>query len=242
MPTTGPGGTAGVSAGSPFEESPTAPRQRTRTRTEITPDGRVFDLVEEWSPYFGWQVKHRTQVSSGGGQSMRSLDAAISSPVSTARGTISSLEEELRLRDQYNREAEQRQFDRIQSLASPSQPRVSRTSGASAEQERASRAAAFARAKEEAGQLAASSMRALREAMAGSSMLGSGREGAGLRDIVSGAAENLGEVSRTQAIEDAAQAERLADLEYQGAIQQRAQDLGRSQSLMSLLTQIGGLY
>src|SRR3990167_8418431 len=124
-------------------------------------------------------------------------------------------------------------------------PTVSRTSGASFTQEQAARDAAFARAKEKAGQTARASMSTLQDVVAERGLMGSSVEAANTGALVGGAAGNIGEFLRDQAIQESGAATKRADMEYQGGIMQRGQDMARQQSrqqaILSLLTS-GGLY
>jgi hypothetical protein len=153
---------------------------------------------------------------------------------------------QLKAREEANKAAEARRMQSIQSLLSrggdvntPSglPPRVSYdTSGAEA-----ARAAAFARAKDQAGQLARSSLDALRSEAASRGLgAGSTWEAARMGEALGGAAGMLGEVSREQAIADAARAAELADLLYQGGLTQRAQDIGAQQQQMQSLLSLYG--
>lgn len=94
----------------------------------------------------------------------------------------------------------------------------------------ASQAAAFARAKDKAGQMAAASLRSLRGVLGGRGLLGSGAESDATRSIISSGQGQLGEVSREQAIQEAAMREREATTSYQGAIAQRSQTINAMQS------------
>ena len=120
---------------------------------------------------------------------------------------------------------------------------VSRTQGPTAEQEAASRDAAFARAKETAGMNARASMQSLQDAVGERGMMGSSVEGAQTGAIIGGAAGDVGEFLRDQAVSEADRATRVADTEYQGQVTQRGQTLGRQQQQQqALLSLIGGLY
>lgn len=89
----------------------------------------------------------------------------------------------------------------------------------------AARSAAFARAKEQAGQTARSAIEALRGTMAERGLLGSGIEGGQTAEIIRGAAQGPNEITREQAIQDAANAAEWGAMQYQGGITQRGQDI-----------------
>lgn len=90
------------------------------------------------------------------------------------------------------------------------------------------------RAKERQGQLARSAVTGLREALGERQMLGSGAEAQATSDIASDALSSLTDVNREQLIQDDDNATRLAELTYQGGIQQRGQDImARGQDLQA---------
>ena len=135
----------------------------------------------------------------------------------------------LRERARLQAEAEQRRMGQLGS--SFSQPPV--MYGGTGEE--AARAAAFARAKDTAGQIARSSLNALRDVASSRGIGGSSIEGGMSADIVGGQANNLGEFSREQLIQDLERQRQIADLSYQGNITQRGQNLGLSPSLLGLI-------
>jgi hypothetical protein len=94
----------------------------------------------------------------------------------------------------------------------------------------AANAAIFARAKDQVGQTTSGALTGLAGAMAGRGILGSGVEGRGQQNIVTSGQENLGNVSRENAIQNAAIAEQNALAGYQGDVTQRQQDIGLEQS------------
>mgnify|MGYP001575612534 FL=1 len=156
------------------------------------------------------------------------------------------LEGELAARDKYNRAAEARRLSSLQAIgggAGGGLPRESRTTGAISEREQAARAAAFARAKDQAGQVARSALTSLQD-LATDKGLGAGStwEAANTGRIIGGAGGSLGELAREQAMLDAEQAGRAADLEFTGGITQRGQDLQRQQAIMGLLSSLGVVY
>lgn len=96
--------------------------------------------------------------------------------------------------------------------------------------------AAFARAKDQVGQTARGALTGLQSSMAGRGMLGSGLEGRGTAAVVNKGQQELGDVSRGQAIHDAEASQKAMELSYQGGITQREQDIGmaKSQAEMAL--------
>ncbi len=88
---------------------------------------------------------------------------------------------------------------------------------------------AYARAKDQTGLNTRASLTALQDQLGGSQMLGSGQEAKVTGDIVANGQSGLNEVSREQAIQDAAAGERRANTAYQGAITQRGQNINAAQ-------------
>lgn len=113
-------------------------------------------------------------------------------------------------------------------------PRVTRTPENQAG-EQAARDAAFARAKEKAGQTARASMAALDNIVAERGMMGStvhaGKAGA----IVGGAAGEIGEFLRDQAITESDRAAEVSDMDFMAQVSQRGQEMSRRQAMMGLL-------
>jgi len=103
----------------------------------------------------------------------------------------------------------------------------------------AAKDAAFARAKDKIGLDTRASMTALRENLAGRGTLGGGLEGGGMASLLGGGEGALTDVVSNQTAYDVAGNNALADRTYQGGLVQRGQNLGLSQSLLSLL---GGAY
>lgn len=85
--------------------------------------------------------------------------------------------------------------------------------------------AALLRAKDRAGLLARGALSGLRGALGERGILGSGVEGRATRGIAETALGEISDVNREQAIKEADQAARFAELGYQGAITQRGQDI-----------------
>lgn len=113
--------------------------------------------------------------------------------------------------------------------------------------------AVFARAKDKAALNARASLRGLTEAMASRNMLGSGVESAGMGEVVGRAGQSVGDTIREQAIQEAAARQRAAEMEYQGRITQRGQDINAAQEaaqrqqqalqgLLSVINSSGILY
>lgn len=92
------------------------------------------------------------------------------------------------------------------------------------DQSAASRAA-FATAKDRVGQTGRASLDALRGELGASGMLGGGAEGQLVRDTVTKASGELGQVSRDQASKEADLAADFAKTNYTGGIAQRGQDV-----------------
>ncbi len=99
----------------------------------------------------------------------------------------------------------------------------------------AAKEAAFARAKDAIGQQMRASMTALREGLAGRGALGGGVEQGGMVSLLGGGVQDLQDVVTGQAAFDVAGNNDLANRNYEGALQKRGQDLGLTQSLLSLL-------
>jgi hypothetical protein len=85
--------------------------------------------------------------------------------------------------------------------------------------------AAFGRAKDQVGRQSRAAVSSLRDELGASGMGGSGAEAAGIRDVVRAGQGELGEVRRDQAMSEAQRAADFAKLAYEGALQQRGQDI-----------------
>ena len=107
--------------------------------------------------------------------------------------------------------------------------------------EQAVRGAAFARAKEFAGQNALAALKSIQGLTADRGLMGSTYEGNLLGDVVGGAVGQLGDYGREQYIQDVNRAGDIADMQYQGNITQRGQDIARQQAILSLLN-MGAIY
>ncbi len=94
----------------------------------------------------------------------------------------------------------------------------------------AAQGAAFGRAKDTVGQVSQGALTGLRSALAGRGMLGSGAESRGTAAVVNRGQGELGDVARQQAIESAGLAERQGNVNYQGGIAQRGQDISAQQA------------
>jgi len=89
----------------------------------------------------------------------------------------------------------------------------------------AAQANIFARAKDQVGQETAGSLASLRSALAGRGMLGGGAEVRGAQNILTAGQGQLGDTTREQAIQEGNRLTDFAKLGYEGAIQQRGQDI-----------------
>lgn len=92
----------------------------------------------------------------------------------------------------------------------------------------AAQSAAFGRAKDQVGQESAGALAGLRSSLGGRGMLGSGAESRGTSRVVQSGQQQLGEVSRQQAIEKAGLAERQAESNRGAAVTQRGQTIGQN--------------
>lgn len=108
--------------------------------------------------------------------------------------------------------------------------------------EAGARNAAFARAKEQAGQTALASLKALQEVMAGSGRMGSSMEAQGIADIVGEGMGDVNEFTRDKLIADLAREGEIADMNFQGQITQRGQNMSMTPSLLAMLTSSGTAY
>lgn len=93
----------------------------------------------------------------------------------------------------------------------------------------AAQAANFARAKDQVGQETAGSVTALRSALAGRGLLGGGMEVKGTSNILGRGQGELGDTTRTNLTNEAKRIDDFAKLGYQGAIEQRGQDITTSE-------------
>ena len=107
--------------------------------------------------------------------------------------------------------------------------------------EMAARAAAFARAKEQAGQTANASLAALRGLYEGRGTMGSTMEAADAGRVIGGAGAGVNAFTREQLLSDLARAAEIEDMQYQGNITQRGQDINARNALYSLMN-AGTLY
>lgn len=121
------------------------------------------------------------------------------------------------------------------SLLGINQTAVPRVKGGIDPSEAAAEAAIFARAKDRAGRLARAKANTLSHVMSDRGMLGSGVEAAGYGSIADDVVGQLGDINREMAIQSLNRRRAVADRDYAGDITQRAQDLSRLQSLLSLL-------
>lgn len=102
----------------------------------------------------------------------------------------------------------------------------------------AAESAAFGRAKDTVGQTTQGALTALRSALGGRGMLGSGGEFRGTSNIITGGQQQLGEAARDQAMKRADLAEKQAELGYTGGISQRGQDLSAKAAADALAAQL----
>lgn len=107
--------------------------------------------------------------------------------------------------------------------------------------ETAARAAAFARAKEQAGRTANSALMSLRGLFEDSGTTGSTMEAAQAGNIIGGAGAGVNQFTRDQLMSDLARAAEIEDMQYQGGITQRGQDISAKNALLSLMN-AGVLY
>lgn len=94
----------------------------------------------------------------------------------------------------------------------------------------ASNAASFATAKDTVGKTGRASLDALRGELGATGNLGSGAEVQGVRDIIQSGAGELGQVSRNQAVNEAALKTDIAKTNYAGGITQRGQDVSAQEA------------
>lgn len=94
--------------------------------------------------------------------------------------------------------------------------------------------ASFNTAKDQVGLESSGALTGLRSALAGRNLLGSGLEERGTAAAATSAAGQLGEVSRTQAVNRADEAEKEAATNYTGDITQRGQDFQHEEAANSL--------
>jgi hypothetical protein len=98
-------------------------------------------------------------------------------------------------------------------------------SGATQQQEEASRAATFARTKDNAANTARASLTALTGELQARGMGGAGYEGGQIGSTLAREANTIGEGDRQQAEEELRRAAEVANMQYQGGIAQRGQNL-----------------
>jgi hypothetical protein len=93
----------------------------------------------------------------------------------------------------------------------------------------AAMAAVFNRAKDQVGQTTTGSLTALRSALASRGLLGGGVEGKATGNMITAGAGQLADTTREQAIQEGNRQNDFAKLGYQGAIEQRGQDITTSE-------------
>lgn len=153
---------------------------------------------------------------------------------------------------QTSREDEIRRLATLKSLAAeyggpktPQQlPRQVTYKGVSSAQEEAARAGAFARAKDMTGDLAASQLRGVQGEMAGRGLSGSPLEALRSAGVMGGARGGLDAMVQKQLQDELDRAAQVANMQYQGAITQRGQDINRPQdnSRAAILALFNQLY
>lgn len=94
--------------------------------------------------------------------------------------------------------------------------------------------AAFARAKDKIGQIGAGSLTSLRSLLANSGRLGSGAEDMAVSNLMSSTAGDLAEAARDWTLSDVERIRRAGEMNYQGNITQRGQDLSAQQAMNAL--------
>lgn len=144
---------------------------------------------------------------------------------------------------QLAKEAEERRLEYLPKIMASLPSMVTRSSSVASVPggEDAARAALFAREKDRIGQLARAGVDTTLSVLGERGLLGGGYEAAALGDVVSNTQGQLGDVSREQAIQALKRASERADLDYQGQITQRAQNLNMIPALLGLLSS-GKLY
>lgn len=101
----------------------------------------------------------------------------------------------------------------------------------------AANAASYAAAKDQAGQTSGAALRSLQNVMAGRGLSGSNLEADQARQIIQNTAQGINDVSRTQAINNTQLAQQAAELQYQGGITQRGQDIQQQEAANQLQVQ-----
>jgi hypothetical protein len=81
------------------------------------------------------------------------------------------------------------------------------------------------RTKDTVGQQSASALRGLRESLGARGMLGSGLESRGTEQIAEAGLGEMGDVARQQQIDNSNRTQHTAEVNYQGALTQRGQDI-----------------
>lgn len=111
----------------------------------------------------------------------------------------------------------------VQQASLPAQKTIGAPDMAAAQQ------AQFARAKDQAGEVARSALAGLRSQLGGRNLLGSGAEHRGTVNVANKGVQQLGELSRDQAIQGSEANQQAALANFQGGVTQRAQDIGANQ-------------
>lgn len=142
---------------------------------------------------------------------------------------------------QLQADAEARRISQLSAIQGSVLPTVSHGTSLAGD-EAAARSAAFARAKDTAGQTAQASLKALTDVMANSGRMGSSMEASGISDIIGDAGGDINNFTRDELMMDLARAAEIADMEYQGGIAQRGQNLSQVPSLLGMISASGTAY
>jgi hypothetical protein len=108
-------------------------------------------------------------------------------------------------------------------------------------------AASLNRTKDTVGKQSAGALSGLRESLGARGMLGSGLESSGTEKIAEAGLGQQGDVARQQQIDNSNRTQKTAEMNYQGAITQRGQDISAAEAaaqrnqtvLLSLLKTLG---
>lgn len=147
-----------------------------------------------------------------------------------------ALDRDLATRDKYNAQAESRMFGYLGGAGGAGGPAISRTGGDIAAREQAGRAAAFARAKDQAAMTAQSALSGLRNVMDRRGFsAGGGFADMKTAEALRPAADQVNDFTREQYIQDVNNLQHTGDLDYQGQIQQRGQNMAQLPALLGLV-------
>lgn len=226
------------------------------TTTTTGPDGRTASTsvgtVQTQRYNSGAQSGHQTQITQPAfeNQQQTQLEASLAAQQQKAQieaenaqqqAAQQQRERELEMKARLQADAEARRLGYISTVQGQAPATVQHGTSIGGN-ENAARSAAFARAKEQAGQTALASVQALQSVMEDRGGMSSSLEADGMTDIVGGARAGVNEFTRDQLISDLGRASDIADMEYEGGIAQRGQDLSRIPSLLAMITASGGIY